>query len=226
MKLVYPLEREYPLTQGFGQTPWASQYHAFGLAGHNGLDLGCPAGTAVLAADDGSVQIIGRSDSGYGRYMVLSHAWGTSLYAHLSQPMLLTGERVSRGQVIALSGSSGNSTGPHLHFEVRPKDEPKRNGYSGAVDPLAWLAPAGELTAEMDAAKDEPKGTQGTYRVRAEPFLNLRHTPSLQAPRLAALYGETDVQVVGAQGAWRKVQLSGWVYAAYLIRQEAGHERA
>ncbi len=219
MKLVYPLERDYPLTQGFGQTAWAEQYRPFGMIGHNGIDLACPTGSPVLAADEGTVQRIGRSDAGYGNHMVIAHAWGSTLYAHLSQPLLLTGEVVRRGQVIGLSGSSGNSTGPLLHFEVRPKETSSRNGYNGAVDPLPWLTPAGE-GMEAQAPECDPPEAEALYAVQAEPWLNLRGEPSLKSPRVAALYKDTTVLATGAQGCWRKIQLTGWVYAAYLVKKE------
>lgn len=85
---------------------------------HNGIDIGASHGAAIVAADSGTVLFSGNSSS-YGKYIVISHGNGiTTLYAHCSQLNVSAGTSVSKGQTIALVGSTGNSTGPHLHFEV------------------------------------------------------------------------------------------------------------
>jgi len=85
---------------------------------HNGIDIAARHGTNVFAADSGSV-IISTYGGGYGNYIVVSHGNGTTtLYAHLSSRKVSVGTAVKKGQVIGLIGSTGVSTGPHLHFEV------------------------------------------------------------------------------------------------------------
>lgn len=86
---------------------------------HTGLDIGAASGTDIYAASDGTVLVSGWNAGGYGNYVVIDHGGGvTTLYAHCSSLLVSSGQRVSKGQVIAKVGSTGMSTGPHLHFEV------------------------------------------------------------------------------------------------------------
>ncbi|HIE38320.1 MAG TPA: M23 family metallopeptidase [Anaerolineae bacterium] len=88
--------------------------------GHRAIDLGVPVGTAVRAADGGFVSFAGWTDIGYGYLVVIDHANGfATYYAHLSNFYVTAGQAVERGQVIAATGNTGWSTGPHLHFEIR-----------------------------------------------------------------------------------------------------------
>jgi murein DD-endopeptidase MepM/ murein hydrolase activator NlpD len=101
---------------------------------HTGIDLVEPFGSPVLAADDGIVALVGSSSTGYGRYVVIAHAGGLdTLYGHLSTAVVKVGQLVVQGQTIGLEGSTGNSTGPHLHFELRIKQQP--------IDPTPYLPP-------------------------------------------------------------------------------------
>ncbi|MFE3826284.1 peptidoglycan DD-metalloendopeptidase family protein [Streptomyces sp. NPDC059092] len=97
---------------------------------HTGIDFPVSYGTPVLAASDGTVRT--QYNSAYGNMAIVTSADGTETwYCHLSSTKIRSGS-VKAGDVIAYSGNSGNSTGPHLHFEVRP-------GGGSAIDPLAWL---------------------------------------------------------------------------------------
>lgn len=98
---------------------------------HTGLDIGAPAGTSIVAASDGTV-IYSDWFGSYGKAVLIDHGGGiVTLYAHNSVLTVSKGQRVKRGNTIAKAGSTGNSTGPHLHFEVR-----KNGAY---VDPLPWV---------------------------------------------------------------------------------------
>lgn len=89
-------------------------------SGHLGLDIGAAMGAPVYATDSGVVVYAGGIDGGYGLMVMIDHGNGFhSLYAHLSSILTRCGANVAQGQTIAMSGSSGNSTGPHLHFELR-----------------------------------------------------------------------------------------------------------
>ena len=84
------------------------------------LDLATSEGTPIVAADGGQVIAAGWDDTGYGYRVILSHGRGvTTLYAHLLSFNVSYGDYVNKGQQIGRLGSSGRSTGPHLHFEVR-----------------------------------------------------------------------------------------------------------
>ena len=87
---------------------------------HAGEDIGAPSGTPILAADSGVATVIPDNGNGYGNYIMINHGGGrVTLYAHMSSFAISGGASVSQGQVIGYVGSTGNSTGPHLHFEVR-----------------------------------------------------------------------------------------------------------
>ncbi len=88
--------------------------------GHRAIDIGAPIGSAVLASDGGYVSFVGWTDIGYGYLIIIDHANGYSTYyAHMSQMYVMVGQRVERGQVIGAVGSTGRSSGPHLHLEIR-----------------------------------------------------------------------------------------------------------
>jgi murein DD-endopeptidase MepM/ murein hydrolase activator NlpD len=98
---------------------------------HSGIDIPGPLGTAVQASADGVVRFAGAA-GGYGRMVEIAHGGGlTTRYAHLSRILVTPGEPVTRGETIALMGSTGRSTGSHLHFEVRMDGR--------AADPLVYF---------------------------------------------------------------------------------------
>jgi len=111
------------ITQYFGNTKFA-QSGAYNRNGHNGIDLGAAQGTAVRSAASGTVKGVGNTDSipkcySYGKWVLIEHENGLStLYAHLSLIKVNAGDIVERGGIIGYSGSTGYSTGPHLHFTV------------------------------------------------------------------------------------------------------------
>ncbi len=102
-----------------------------GSTNHKGIDIGAPFGSPVFASKGGTVSIAGWS-GGYGNLVQINHGQGWSTrYGHNSTLLVSPGQRVRQGQTIALVGSTGNSTGPHIHFEIR------RNGVS--LNPLSML---------------------------------------------------------------------------------------
>ena len=133
-RFIWP-EPTAQISQGFGpstywfEPPYGSYPHF-----HTGIDLVAPFGSPVYAADDGMVALVGSSSSGYGNYVVIAHAGGfNTLYGHLSTALVKVGQAVTQGTVVGLEGSTGNSTGAHLHFELRIGQRP--------VDPAPYLPP-------------------------------------------------------------------------------------
>jgi len=111
-----------PLISGYFLRPIIGGVKTQGIHGYNGVDLGASCGTNVLASASGQVILSRFSgwNGGYGSYIVVKHPNGTqTLYAHLSQNYVSAGANVIQGQVIGAVGSTGRSTGCHLHFEVR-----------------------------------------------------------------------------------------------------------
>ena len=108
-----PFSGEWPISQFYGETITSSF--------HTGIDYACPLGTAILASSDGVIRYSAFDQTGYGYCVIIEHDLSHStLYAHLSALRFMTvGKKVEQGEVIGYSGNSGNSTGPHLHFEAR-----------------------------------------------------------------------------------------------------------
>ena len=134
-------EGDWPISQLFGVNPqW---YVAFGLAGHNGIDVAMPLGTALFAPLDATVVECANDQAGYGLYVKLTSGGGQDmLLAHLSaQEPLAVGAVVTAGTPLGRSGSTGNSTGPHLHFGWRLLNADFYRGwpYNGYVDPRQFL---------------------------------------------------------------------------------------
>ncbi|WP_405795993.1 M23 family metallopeptidase [Streptomyces sp. NBC_01506] len=125
-------------TYGRGGGMWASK--------HSGQDFAVPVGTNVKSVHAGTVVKAGPNGAGdgpaYGNAIVVKHGTGQSAkysqYAHLSKVKVHIGQKVDKGQSIALSGNTGNSSGPHLHFEIRTTPN-----YGTAINPVTFLRSAG-----------------------------------------------------------------------------------
>ncbi|PIT92329.1 MAG: hypothetical protein COU08_03305 [Candidatus Harrisonbacteria bacterium CG10_big_fil_rev_8_21_14_0_10_42_17] len=119
---------------------------------HNGLDIGAPIGTPVIAADDGIVIGVDNNDNSwrkyqYGKYVLIEHKTNlTTLYAHLSKQVVSKGDSVKRGDIIGYVGNTGYSTGPHLHFGVYWRD----SIIMKSIPPAKGLVPVGVV---IDAEK-------------------------------------------------------------------------
>ncbi len=142
LSLAKPFQGDYPVTQTFGENPtFYAQflYDGVPLKGFNGIDFAVPIGGSILATDDGEVKSVSFEAENFGHYILLEHAWGESLYAHLDQVNVKIGQVVRRGDVIARSGNSGVANGPFLHFGIRINPYVRTDGWGGFSDPLPYL---------------------------------------------------------------------------------------
>ncbi|WP_309742311.1 M23 family metallopeptidase [Chamaesiphon sp. OTE_20_metabat_361] len=115
-QIVYPLSSPAPITSSFG---WRTHPITGSRRFHSGVDIGAPMGAPVVAAGSGVIVSAGWQ-GGYGKAIVIQHnGIQQTLYGHLSEVFVQPGQRIERGMVIGQVGSTGNSTGPHLHFETR-----------------------------------------------------------------------------------------------------------
>ena len=149
--------RTAEFTSGFGVR---SDPFRHGAAMHPGIDLAAPYGTPVYATADGTVLRAGWNSGGYGNLVEIDHGRGiVTRYGHMSKVIVSEGQRITRGQQVGYVGSTGRSTGNHLHYEVRIDNSPvnpipfmrstdylmamKKAGNSGSMDQVALGGPAG-----------------------------------------------------------------------------------
>ena len=122
----WPVDNPY-ITQYFGYTKFALS-GAYNGNQHNGMDLGAPVGTKIYAPLTGTVRFVGNTDLvpgcySWGKWILIDHPNGlSSMFAHLSQPAVVAGQKVNTGDVVGYVGNTGYSTGPHLHYTVYVKD--------------------------------------------------------------------------------------------------------
>jgi murein DD-endopeptidase MepM/ murein hydrolase activator NlpD len=151
--LIYPLANIAPTTSGYG---WRTHPLTGTRRFHSGIDIGASTGTPVVAAGSGTVVKAGWL-SGYGKVIIIQHSpTKQTVYGHLSQISVQSGQTITQGTVIGQVGSTGNSTGPHLHYEIRMP-----NGSSwAAVNPTEEFKYAADnlRRAQPFAQKEAPSG--------------------------------------------------------------------
>lgn len=139
-----PLAERWLLSQGWGAWPELYRqitYDGVPLKGHNGLDFAAPVGTPIVATADGVVKRVDFEAGGFGNFVLLEHAWGESLYAHLAEVQVSPQTQVKAGQTLALSGKTGRCYGAHLHFGIRLFPYRRTDGWGGFCDPTPFLEP-------------------------------------------------------------------------------------
>ncbi len=226
------------ITQRFGENP--SFYQKFGLPGHEGIDFQAPEGSEIYAAADGlvhDVQLDGNSDpmhKPYGNQVRIQHADGyESIYAHLLESLVVVGQSVSAGQLIALAGNTGNSSGAHLHLTMKKQGATESGATTyphDIVDPTPYLEP---FTG--GGSTEPPPPAEPTFTVVVESpaagYLNVRAAPYLGSPRVARVQHGDELGVleeeiagrakVGQHGQWLRVRIpggeTGYVAAWYVV---------
>ena len=183
-----PFNGEFPVTQRFGEK-------ITDPAGHTGIDYALYVGTPVLAALSGKVIRAAHLAAGYGSHVILEHAGGLqTVYAHLSSISVTVGDTVSEGEEIGRSGNTGNTTGPHLHFEVRRSGKP--------TDPEELL------NGSIRTAK-------GCQRV-AVPLLYVRSGPGTEYAIVGSLKrGEIVSPLETQETRWMKIGPGRWIASRY-----------
>ncbi len=198
LKLLHPLKPPtYPTTQNFGENPnWYPLTH-----GHNGIDYGVPLRTSIFATLPGTVIRVIGDNSGYGNHVRVSHADNlTSIYGHMDEhnwSSVHEGDQVVAGQELGLSGNTGHSSGPHLHFEVREG--------TIAFDPLPFIVTS--LGGPVVIGQGDTVVVQKPLfkvRILANPTINVRSGPSIVYPKINSMNMAelADVLELGGTEIW------------------------
>ena len=190
-----PIAAPYIVTQTF------NEHVARHLPNYNGGQDMAPTGGVVppvYAAQVGNVEKVAFDAGGYGWFVKINHGEGWhTLYAHLSEVAVLIGQHVKAGERIGTVGSTGNSTGPHLHFEVRKANRP--------VDPAPLMIGA----APEPAA---PVLLEPAAPVTIAPGWNLRLGPGTANKTIGEREAPMQAEVSSLDGDWVQVRLTAWVH--------------
>lgn len=226
MSLWWPVDNPR-VTGGWANSP---QFYAqYGQRGHNGIDMGMPIGTPVYAADAGVIDFEGwgQNHSWMGNpagiSVLIRHPWGYTGYAHLSNTVIDRGQSVGKGQLIGHSGSTGASTGPHLHFETLPANPDFRNGFAGRVDPGNYgLVPRGTTSAPAPATLAAHQRQAGSAPVnrRLEPNTSKPPIePQLKAGEVGNFNGWIRGETVSGNNVWFRGISGNWFWSGGFTSQ-------
>ena len=215
MKFLPPVfDWQIKVSQWYGKSD--IDYSKWNLIGHNGIDIACPIGTPVMTVAVGKIKKTGVEPNGFGIYIVITHLDDSeTIYAHLSSVVFHeVGKEFQAGEVIAYSGNTGNSTGPHLHFGYRPKNYNKSNGYCGYEDPKPYLMES--LIPEL-AIPEPIQQPTGKARIVCDEA-NVRSAPGFSGLYIKSAYKGEEYQPTGNSEIsgglkWREVkfEMTGWI---------------
>lgn len=239
MAFRYPLDK-FTLAQGFG-----TGGDSYSPLGHNGIDMAAPLGTPVYAADEGIVSFEGWGQyhpwmlSPAGNCVLINHGGSYGGYAHLSRNIVSKGQAVNKGQLIGYVGSTGNSTGPHLHFEMLPLSPNFKNGYAGRINPMPYIATVNNATDDQIRQsyrdileREADNGALVHYRAYTNEFVrqdlsNSQERRTLLANKAAALALQARADAIAAtKEAERKAALEAEAKAKAVLAQLAAEEEA
>lgn len=152
MNLIYPVGTSYPVSQTYAEHVARAKQNGWctkpgncpgGVYYYPGWDWACPTGTPVKASASGRCEVQNQGGSGYGLNVRITHKDGYyTIYGHLIKAVVITGIDALQGDVIGYSNNTGNSTGPHLHFELRKNGVP--------VDPMQYLITNDQLPQPVE----------------------------------------------------------------------------
>jgi hypothetical protein len=214
MKFLYPVPANSIVTQTFAEHERRREVN--GWTNYNGgIDWGIPTGTSIKAAQVGTVTVVRNDATGYGTHLRIEHTEGnvkyTTIYGHLMKCNMEVGDVVNAGDVIGKSDSTGNSTGPHLHFELRKGTQP--------IDPAPLLVKTVAALASEESEEEEPQdmGVEpaqfpGLPKARVlVATLNIRSGPSVNDRIVGTLILDEKVEVL------RKVEQENsiWLQIGY-----------
>lgn len=196
MKFLYPVPPASIVTQTFEEHVRRAQANGWQYY-NGGIDWAIPTGTSIKAAQDGTIKETRKDATGYGTHVRIEHANNyTTIYAHMQKFDVKVGDKVKAGQAIGKSDNTGNSTGPHLHFELRKGTTPvdpapllvtKLDGTSGQEEPI-------DVTGDMGT---EPVQFPKLPKVRVTAaLLNVRTGAGVEYPAVTTLPAGTEVEVL------------------------------
>ncbi len=209
--------------------------NAFSPPSHYGFDFGIDENTPIYAAKAGEVLLVdsdGQYNSGFGNYITIAHdlkpygaqyrATQFTLYAHLNKALVQAGQKVEAGQIIGLSGNTGNSTGAHLHFQVQETKTPALSRpaeTSGTcLDPYPLLVNLGADPVTPPPVTPPPAGLTlpGKLTTTATDGLNLRPGPGTNFKPYKLLSVGTQLDGVELVGDWVKVTVAFYVHKDWV----------
>lgn len=212
MQLLYPVPASSVVTQTFAEhVAWAEAHP--GVPYNGGIDYAAPTGTPVECAAPGRVIRVRKDEAGYGWHALVEHDGNyQTLYAHLSQIDVSAGQKLAAGDIIGRVGSTGNSTGPHLHFEVRKDGTP--------VDPAPLLVAMLDGQDQVPEAP-EPASFPSLPRVHITSTvgLNIRQAAGVVYPLAGYLPAGSVVEVMrgvrDGDDTWLQIGHQQWVAMRY-----------
>lgn len=229
LALPFETDHAWPITNVFND-PRTSYLYPPGQTGHEGIDWRCPTGTPIYAMTAGRVARIENDPQQYpyGNQVRVRTNWETTggfeiTYAHLAVVLVQLCDVVAAGDLIGISGNTGNSTGPHLHVHYKPWNFDARNGFGGAIDfhqwlagPYTWPEPGQPFTTAILNALNNitsPDITAPTVRrtsEAAEPTLYTQPSTTAASPSDCALEADTSYAIVGKEQAepnWWQIEV-------------------
>lgn len=213
--LVYPVDKNSIITQTYADHLKAAARNGWKYY-NGGIDWAVSLKTPVVAAFGGKVTLMDQGDDGYGRHVRIDHGNGyLTIYAHLSQFQVSNNSVVKSGDVIGLSGNTGNSTGPHLHFELRRG--------SKAIDPMPFLS-----VIDIPMTTNENGLTiSGPRFIVTVSALNIRSGPGVEYPKIGSLKMGDIIhsKKIHGQRVWLEFEPGKFVAMIYdgdIYLEEAG----